>query len=475
MTTTGAYGPKTSQEKSNMATTGAYGPKTSQEKSNMATTGAYGPKTSQKSKTSTTGAYGPKISLESGATFEKRGGSGAYSPKSGRKLSLKVTISSTPGDEADQPPRKIHKIDKHLLFRCQRRNHKACIVPYCPGSQIYKKKHVFMEHIPGIFTETLPVGVKPIMRCQVKALEQETSWLMGQLATLEELLHFVKMQKILGDSDNSEISSRQVETMRQFCGYMGVAVPDQFTLVPPNSVAVLIHWKVLLVICARLHKDEHDFWRDTFPFPEGYAAEQVAEEPMIPVAVDSHFHPDRLARKASLSAGCTFPEILNAGQVDPEQRVQVEGGVAVYCAPETYPTGSEIATFPRTITVTLGIHPRHASRSTHTIKEWLERLERLLLRSDRVVAVGEIGLDHSEPPLNWHLQMELLRLTIPLVKGNHVLVLHCRGMEDDCGTEAFMLLLNQLKSLPRTQGIHLHCFTGNAYVLSRWLERFPET
>ncbi|KAH3890667.1 hypothetical protein DPMN_014752 [Dreissena polymorpha] len=71
--------------------------------------------------------------------------------------------------------------------------------------------------------------------------------------------------------------------------------------------------------------------------------------------------------------------------------------------------------------------------------------------------------------------MELLRLTIPLIKGHHVLVLHCRGMVDDCGTEAFMLLLNLLKSLPQTQRIHLHCFTGNTYVLSRWLERFPET
>ncbi|KAH3691240.1 hypothetical protein DPMN_193188 [Dreissena polymorpha] len=124
--------------------------------------------------------------------------------------------------------------------------------------------------------------------------------------------------------------------------------------------------------------------------------------------------------------------------------------------------------------VALGIHPRHASRSTRTINEWLERLERLL-RSERVVADGEIGVDHSEPPQNWHLQMDLLRLTIPLVKGNHVLVLHCRGMKDDCGTEAFMLLLNLLKRLPVTQKIHLHCFTGNAYVLSRWLERFPDT
>ncbi|KAH3844777.1 hypothetical protein DPMN_087039 [Dreissena polymorpha] len=198
------------------------------------------------------------------------------------------------------------------------------------------------------------------MRTQMKALEQVTSWLIGQLATLEELLQFLRLQKLFVNSDNSKISSGQVENMRQFCSYLGVAAPERFTLAPPNSVAILLHWKILLVISARLHKDEHNFWRSAYPLLEGYDAEPDDEEmvfPKIPVAVDSHLHPDRLACKAALSAECTLYEVLNAGLVRAEQRVQVKGGVAVYCNPETYSTVDKMATFPKIIPVVVGVHP----------------------------------------------------------------------------------------------------------------------
>jgi len=49
-------------------------------------------------------------------------------------------------------------------------------------------------------------------------------------------------------------------------------------------------------------------------------------------------------------------------------------------------------------------------------------------------------------------------------------------MNGDDGTEAYLTLLALLRlSVERTQFIHLHCFTGNAYVLNRWLEFFPNT
>ncbi|KAH3850500.1 hypothetical protein DPMN_092912 [Dreissena polymorpha] len=49
-------------------------------------------------------------------------------------------------------------------------------------------------------------------------------------------------------------------------------------------------------------------------------------------------------------------------------------------------------------------------------------------------------------------------------------------MKNDCGTEAYLLLLHHLKKrISRMQRIHLHCCTGYPYVLERWLEQFPET
>ncbi|KAH3834783.1 hypothetical protein DPMN_108118 [Dreissena polymorpha] len=59
--------------------------------------------------------------------------------------------------------------------------------------------------------------------------------------------------------------------------------------------------------------DKHDFWRSTYPLPEGYDAEPADEEmvlPKIQLAVDSHFHLDRLAHKAALSAECIFMRYL---------------------------------------------------------------------------------------------------------------------------------------------------------------------
>ena len=72
---------------------------------------------------------------------------------------------------------------------------------------MYKKKHAFDDHLPGIFTETLPAGVENIMRTQVKALEQVTSWLMGQLATLEELLQFVVILTIAKSEPALKVST----------------------------------------------------------------------------------------------------------------------------------------------------------------------------------------------------------------------------------------------------------------------------
>ena len=55
-------------------------------------------------------------------------------------------------------------------------------------------------------------------------------------------------------------------------------------------------------------------------------------------------------------------------------------------------------------------------------------------------------------------------------------MIHCRGLKGDCGTEVFLLLLHFLKKNVRPhQQMHLHCFTGNSYVLDRWLEVFPRT
>jgi len=97
-----------------------------------------------------------------------------------------------------------------------------------------------------------------------------------------------------------------------------------------------------------------------------------------------------------------------------------------------------------------------------------------LLKSTRVKAVGEVGLDHSVNEKEWAYQMELMRKVLPLVSGK-VLVLHCRGIRGDNGMEVHLLLLHLLKGLPKEQKIHLHAFMGTPLVMEWWLKAFPQT
>ncbi|KAH3886950.1 hypothetical protein DPMN_010963 [Dreissena polymorpha] len=139
------------------------------------------------------------------------------------------------------------------------------------------------------------------------------------------------------------------------------------------------------------------------------------------------------------------------------------GGVSIYCDPETYPTDQHLRDLPQYISVGVGIHPRHARYSVVRVNQAVERFQNLLA-NPRVVAFGEVGLDHSEPMKYWEYQVEMLEKMLPFLEDRHVLVIHCRGMEEDCGTEAFLLPLHFRKRYVRTHhSIHLHCFTGNRY------------
>ena len=161
--------------------------------------------------------------------------------------------------------------------------------------------------------------------------------------------------------------------------------------------------------------------------------------------------------------------------MDDDKRISLVGAIAIYCDPDTYPTERFLDRMPEHIGVGIGFHPRHARNSRSSIDEGVRQLRRLL-RHPRVIAFGEVGLDHTEPLKYWAYQVELLEKVLPYLEDRHVLVIHCRGMIGDCGTEAFLLLLHFLKKNVRQhQQIHLHCFTGNSYVLDRWLEVFPRT
>jgi len=110
------------------------------------------------------------------------------------------------------------------------------------------------------------------------------------------------------------------------------------------------------------------------------------------------------------------------------------------------------------IYATAGIHPHEADRYN---KKDLETLEELA-RSEKVVAIGETGLDYyknySKPDNQKTLFASLVKLAKKL---NLPLVVHNREAQDDT-----LRILKE--TLP--QRVVVHCFSGNEYFLKECLD-----
>jgi len=339
---------------------------------------------------------------------------------------------------------------------------KTCWVPGCMERAKYLKAHAFIVHIPSIFSETLDSTDERLLRGRRSALSQAGRWLLGKPVTLDELVAFVVVQKMLSTLDNTSISERQEAAMKEFCKFLHEPIPEKVTLVPCNSVGALLHWKVLLLLAASLSEEERAYWVLNFQAPEDAqpVAEAIPIQPKYPEAFDAHFHLDRTLHRLQLQQG-EMKDMMDAVPVEESRRTSLVGGVSIYCDPETYPTDQHLRDLPQYISVGVGIHPRHARYSVVRVNQAVGRFQNLLA-NPRVAVFGEVGLDHSEPMKYWAYQVEMLEKMLPFLEDRHVLVIHCRGMEGDCGTEAFLLLLHVLKRYVRTHHpIHLHCFTGN--------------
>ena len=132
-----------------------------------------------------------------------------------------------------------------------------------------------------------------------------------------------------------------------------------------------------------------------------------------------------MPRDASLQQICA--------QAHPEEEFEVtlEGVVASFCDPETYPTPEEVGTLTdQGCYVVVGIHPKKdfGEDDCHRLAELLELPE--------VRGLGEIGVDHTVSEEQWPTQTENIERAIRAIGVPELLVLHCRGMKDKDNSEA---------------------------------------
>lgn len=120
----------------------------------------------------------------------------------------------------------------------------------------------------------------------------------------------------------------------------------------------------------------------------------------------------------------------------------------------------------------LGLHPHDAAQLT---PEGLQELE-VLAQMEKVVAIGEIGLDYYRNLSPKDTQQETLRKLLLLAKKLKLpVILHCRGegavnSSAGEGQEVYEDLFKILKGSlsPPIQGL-LHCFSGTVDIAERAL------
>ena len=98
----------------------------------------------------------------------------------------------------------------------------------------------------------------------------------------------------------------------------------------------------------------------------------------------------------------------------------------------------------------VGFHPEYAGSLPEDPKSVLEEM---LTLSDKIRAVGEVGLDYHYEGYDRDVQIRLLRMQIELAERRGLpLIFHCRD-----ATEEFMQIMREY----RPKGV-VHCFSGSA-------------
>ncbi len=120
----------------------------------------------------------------------------------------------------------------------------------------------------------------------------------------------------------------------------------------------------------------------------------------------------------------------------------------------------ELAEKHKNIFASVGVHPHDAEKFNEAI---LEKLEELLAR-EKVIAVGEIGLDFFRNLSPRQLQAEAFKAQLDLAsRHKKPIIIHCR--------DAYVDLLEILKSRKKSdwRGV-VHCFLGSWLIAEEFLK-----
>lgn len=118
----------------------------------------------------------------------------------------------------------------------------------------------------------------------------------------------------------------------------------------------------------------------------------------------------------------------------------------------------EIAKKYKFIFSSVGIHPFYAEEIE---EEWEEKFKELL-KNEKVVAIGEAGLDYSQKDFSKEKQFEIFEKQLDIAeKLDMPFIVHSRDAEQDT--------LDIIKNFSKVKGV-IHCFSGDEKLAEKYIE-----
>ena len=248
-----------------------------------------------------------------------------------------------------------------------------------------------------------------------------------------------------------------------------------YTVEPPDCVASLLHWDVLLRLLDLLSPADQDQVAQLYHpcmtdgadmHPQFLSGRQTLE------FVDSHFHLDDMITRGV----CTHLAQLEA-QLPESRTFCFAEGVANYIHPQSWALLPHQPAQDTRVVFTVGVHPKHSQSALNFgLQQLCHNLSRHLVRQD-CVGLGEVGLDYSKERVDMDVQRQVLRAQLSLQAGQgRPLVLHCRDHPQGPPGEASIEVLGILRSMGITdRNVHIHCFSGTVETVRRWLDFYPSS
>ena len=195
-----------------------------------------------------------------------------------------VSLKRKSNPETSPSPHPPHKV------KVQR-----CPFPECSAINTRLKKHIYKAHLPNCFSEER-ISLQNNLMC-VHALDSLSRAVLGRV-DYDRLLEIVQSPGAIPEP--STLHPHLVEKMKSFCTHNSWPIPEQFSLHPANSRALLLHFRCLCCLLLRLSEEQRN---EFLALSQGKSASSTVPVSSSRMAVSSSLGPSPSSYQVVASQG----------------------------------------------------------------------------------------------------------------------------------------------------------------------------